>query len=910
MRTSPQDTFNSPPPKRIRRRSPTHHHGALFATAVAPSDADSFASVPPYWTPAEDASFADVYRGTSIYGESSWLQSHGISQVDQRFGKPLPISDPFRFNIFQPTSSLAQAPPPPALSTVSSITHSSPSIVSQPSSAGSGVSPTQTDFPYEWPTTKTASTISSTQGATKRSTDLNGSTGRAQSRFICLGHQCDETFDQEKDLAYHFKTVHTYTCNWASCEQPSFSSKDGLTWHVKLEHLLICPAPGCTESSFQTNQILESHIRCAHPDAEGNNKGKAKEPLSKPKPLAQTMATPSSSHDTSSVPAPSQRENLEERAIKQILSVTVSKKKCREKLRDVVEKRYRRQRGDKGQTPLAAESPSDLSRPQISHLINNAAFAIVWEHAVLPFLSEFIPKWCGPKHILTATRNKSLGTWQIRITVGGELPSRARKIIIAAHVRDLLPESHRAGVKFLFVKGSIDRLVWARGLSKEMPDEICMAKNPYYFKDPCMGDSIGIDGDADFEESTSTLGPCLLIGGGSYWLANFHPFVEAYQRLASVSVQHPSPSDRGRCIEERHDTLPDTDFALGSLTATSGIDLKTTRITHHPYWEDCDKEPPLVATDWVLIASKTRQANILRRFPSETMPLLKETPVKTTSAVVPGATVVSTGRTSGQQRGEVCEIPDYVSAEMNGTGKATREWFIEEPCPYDDEEGWIRGGIGVEGDSGAAIVDAETNSLVGQLWGRNRYWGGGSRITYFTPIGDLFDDIQERCDQQARPQLPQYRNESECYPVYPTCRQCYDLRTYLDSRRSSRESLRSMIGRNESDHGDLTSIGGTSELATPKDHAFWTRASGVEEVGTSFTSIMSPSAAHPFCFTPQPGTPGIVDVKSPYALTLSAEDLYDDDAFTRTNESGPSKRAAAVPLMRSSSQNAKRQRLH
>ncbi|OHW94351.1 hypothetical protein CSPAE12_06974 [Colletotrichum incanum] len=617
------------------------------------------------------------------------------------------------------------------------------------------------------------------------------------------------------------------------------------------------------------------------------------------------MASTNSSQGPNAVVAPSQNPN-EDRAIKQVLSVAVSKKKCREQLRNVVEKKFRRQNG---QTPRTADSPSDFSRARLCRLTENASFPLVWEHGVLPFLVEFIPKWCGPNHVVSVTRGKTPGSRRVCIMTKKK-PSRTRRIIIAAHVRDLLPENHRSTITFAFVTGAVDRMVWARGLSKEMPDEVCMAKNPYYFKNPCMGDSIGIDGTEDFKESTSTLGPCLLVGGGSYWLANFHPFVEAYQHLSSVSVEHPSPSDRVRCIDERHDTMPDTDFTIGRLTATSGIDLKTTRISHDPYWEDCDKEAPLIVTDWILIASKTRQANILRRFPSDTMPLLKEVPVKMTSTVVPGATVVSTGRTSGQQRGQICETPAYVSAEENGTGKATREWFVEEPYPFDDEESWIRGGIGVEGDSGAAIVDADTNALVGQLWGRNKYFGAGPRLTFFTPIGDLFDDIQERCDQQARPQLPQYRDESDCYPVDPSCRQCFDLRTYLDSRRNSRESLRSMIGRNESDLGDLTSIGGTSELATPKDHAFWSRSSGVEEVGSSFTSVMSPSATHPFSFTPQPGTPGIVDVKSPYALTLSAEDLYDEEGFTHTTGVTSGKRAAAVPLARSSSQNAKRQRLH
>lgn len=520
---------------------------------------------------------------------------------------------------------------------------------------------------------------------------------------------------------------------------------------------------------------------------------------------------------------------------------------------------------------------------------------------MLPFLVEFLPKWCGPNHVISVTRGKKPGRRRICIMTK-EKPSRARCLIIAAHVRDLLPESYRDTVSFVFSIGTVDRLVWARGLGKGMHDEVCTPRNPYYFEDPRMGDSIGIASTQYFGESISTLGPCLIIGGGSYWLANFHPFLEAYQHDGQIAVQHPSPSDRAGCINECHDTIPDgTDFALGKLTATSGLDLKTTRLSHDPYWADIGKDAPLIVTDWILVASKTRRANILRHFPSETMPLIKELPIKNTGPVNPGASVVSTGRTSGQQRGQICEIPAHVSAEVNGTGKATREWFVEEPEPYDDEDAWIRGGIGVEGDSGAAIVDAESNALVGQLWGRNKYYGSGPRLTFFTPVDDLFDDIQERCNQQGRPQLPQYRDESDCYPVYPNCRRCYDRRTYLDSRRGSRESI-SMIG----DHGDVPSVGGTSELATPKD-ASWGRHTGVE-AGSSFAS-----APDHFIglggFTPQAATPDIMDLKSPYAMALNDEDLY-DEGFTAT-----AKRPAAAAMEEMTARSsrhggAKRQRLH
>lgn len=451
--------------------------------------------------------------------------------------------------------------------------------------------------------------------------------------------------------------------------------------------------------------------------------------------------------------------------------------------------------------------------------------------------------------------------------------SRTRKIIIARHVADLLPEKYRRTVSFVFSVGQISRAArWARGLSKEHPDDVRSARNPYHFTSPCMGDSVGISREGHVEESTATLGPCLDVDRGSYWLVNFHPFLDAYRNLSKVNVEHPSPQDREPCLVEGHDCLSqEPSFKLGIVTVTSGLNLKTTRISHDPYWEDNDLEQPLVVTDWALVTSSKSvggRANMLRRFPSETQPPMVEPLVKSVcsgvSGIIPGATVLSSGRTSGYQRGMVCEIPAYVSAEENGTGKATREWFVEEPfSPTSNEDAWIRGGIGVEGDSGAAIVDAETNLLYGQLWGRNKYWGPGPRITFFTSAADIFDDIQEKCGLQSRPKLPQIRDEADRYAVYPSCRRCYDLKTYLDSRRSSRVSLQSMINyRSDADHDLTSSIENVSELATPRDYPRGS-GTGMEEIGASFTTTSSPIP--PFGFSA--GSPPVTWT-SPYAQTL------------------------------------------
>ncbi|KAH7322817.1 hypothetical protein B0I35DRAFT_476726 [Stachybotrys elegans] len=695
------------------------------------------------------------------------------------------------------------------------------------------------------------------------------SSSNLPTRLMCLGPQCNELFQSEKELNAHVQAVHKHSCSWTGCEESSFSSREGLVWHVKLEHLLVCPVQTCGDSSCSNVRILRSHIAVAHPEVGAAD---IKEWV-----LPSPPPPPPGSAERDDGPRQHQQQQLNTRSAMpppksagkrkapsdvhqgpqfndKVLS---TKRKCLEQLRSVIERKAKKTAG----TPRAADSPTDIVRNRFSKLVETASFPIVFEHAVLPFLAELMPRWSGPGHAITVTRGRTAQMRRICIMTRHDI-SRVRKITIAGHTRDLLPENFRHTVSFVFSTGRVERMVWARGLGESMPDDVCAARNPYLFSLPCMGDSVGIPTRGNCRESTATLGPCLIVGGASYWLSNFHPFVEAYQSFGAVNLEHPSPEDRLRCMEEAHDALDSQEsFRIGDLQVTSGLNLKTTRISHDSYWEDCCKDPPLVVMDWALTSAQGPRANMLRRFPSETQPVVKEPLVRSVVGVSPGASVLSSGRTSGYQRGQVCEIPAYVSGDENGTEKATREWFVEEPEPFDSEDAWISGGIGVPGDSGAAIVDAESNSLVGQLWGRNAYWGPGPRITYFTPISDIFDDIQEKCGQQERPQLPQYRDDSERYAAYPSCRQCYDLRLYLDSRRSSRLSLQSMvIGPGDAGEQDLTSVEAISELATPRDMSM-----------ASFN--MNPDLLHIAAHSP--GTPMASDMRSPYATTLDVEDLQE-----------------------------------
>ncbi|KAK8034289.1 hypothetical protein PG993_009284 [Apiospora rasikravindrae] len=690
-------------------------------------------------------------------------------------------------------------------------------------------------------------------------------------------------------------------CRWnenGPCRSGSFANREELNWHVKMEHLLECPVLGCVEGSFSNKELLDCHVRWGHKSARLDD--------------VTTTITQVGNVETDRTQASLIRKKTEmekppaiagpaqDRLLKMEMSIGISKRRCREKLRGALEKKFRRQTGVVGPAKLAES-------PRTPRLFEHASFPLVWEHGVLPFLIEFVPKWCGPGHVISVTRGKKRDMRRICLMTKKPV-SKARKMTIAAHVRDLLPETYRHGISFAFTTGEVDRLTWARGLSRQMPDEVCNPRNPFCYSNPCMGDSIGAvlqDGD----DTTATLGPKIIVGGGNYWLANFHPFEETNIAGDMAFVLHPSPADRDQCREEGHEALEsdDLDFELGKIAAKSGYDLKTTRITHEPYWEDLDMEPPLVVTDWALISAKTREANLLRKFPTGAAPK-KEVPITRMSSVVPGADVCSTGRTSGYQRGQVCEIPAYVDGKNsgNGTGKGTREWFIEEPESQDDEDEWIRGGIGVPGDSGAAVIDCETHMLIGQLWGRNKYHGAGSRVTYFTPMFDIFDDIQEKCGEQTRPQLPQYRDEADRWPVYPVCRTCYDLREYMESRRSSRESLVSMIaGAGEGSHSehDLTSV---SELATPKantDNHHWTRYAGLDDVMSSFNSAISPApmASYSASLGFAANSPGIVEMRSPYAMTLNDEDLFETRCPDERNSGHGKRKFGSTALVRSNS---------
>jgi hypothetical protein len=105
--------------------------------------------------------------------------------------------------------------------------------------------------------------------------------------------------------------------------------------------------------------------------------------------------------------------------------------------------------------------------------------------------------------------------------------------------------------------------------------------------------------------------------------------------------------------------------------------------------------------------------------------------------IKPGAFVVSVGRTSGCQKGIISTTLSSIFHEEY----VTQEWCVIKREENSVDE-WVEGGIGVEGDSGALIMDESTMEIYGMLWGRTG--DGAATVTIFTPLWEIFEDIESR----------------------------------------------------------------------------------------------------------------------------------------------------------------------
>ncbi|ORY67130.1 uncharacterized protein BCR38DRAFT_151775 [Pseudomassariella vexata] len=275
-----------------------------------------------------------------------------------------------------------------------------------------------------------------------------------------------------------------------------------------------------------------------------------------------------------------------------------------------------------------------------------------------------------------------------------------------------------------------------------------------------MGDSVGPEG----LDGSGTLGPMLKISNKVYWLLNWHIFDDRGRnqkwkelRPPPVNAVHPSEDDLRQTQGQQHSRLGNPVAYSGQMYVTSR-ESKSMARKCAAEGRDHFPKTPRVTTDWVLFeATSESKVNKIRGISIEGRcdsfgKSITETKDPMLPCCIPSKQptfVCCTARTSGWSAAQICETLAYLN---HGNNIETREWSVQAAETESDE--WNLGGMGIPGDSGAGIIELLSNKLIGQLWGRNVYHGDKHRITYFTAISDICDDIQDNMPTQDRPKLP------------------------------------------------------------------------------------------------------------------------------------------------------------
>ncbi|KAI9811146.1 MAG: hypothetical protein M1827_005597 [Pycnora praestabilis] len=317
-----------------------------------------------------------------------------------------------------------------------------------------------------------------------------------------------------------------------------------------------------------------------------------------------------------------------------------------------------------------------------------------------------------------------------------------------------------------------------------------------YQRKPMMGTSIGHQGSYD---SCATLGGYLLVDGKECILTVNHAFqseehcdgtsqaqtdveeIEATQpsskdldgikryyrnRLAEMQTQLNVAVKLGasitslrpilhyrKLVQQDLSTLPtESDLTLGRVTSLSGFGSRTITDTKGISDQDLSKlgAAACIEMDWAIITVNPSRVGYNRLFPKDDLlATQKDNPTLSTATDHPvsgfcpiefGAEVHSVARSSGYQSGRISGARGLVSFKYNDKVRRTAEYFVIKD-EHQTTDHWNNEGMGQPGDSGSWVVQKSNNRLCGQVWGRNITCGSGDRITYITPVIEIFEDI-------------------------------------------------------------------------------------------------------------------------------------------------------------------------
>ncbi len=400
---------------------------------------------------------------------------------------------------------------------------------------------------------------------------------------------------------------------------------------------------------------------------------------------------------------------------------------------------------------LGSKGKADAKRP-----VDKKAWLSEWLGHLLPHLDKTLPAIIGSGFTIDLFRDRSSScgpSRAIHVTSPSTKPPDVQEKIRKSIV-EMLPESFAVDVNIFFFDGVVERACCVRGDDEDHPDRICQPQWTRYFERPSMGASIGLDGGQD----TATLGGYVTINGEYRILTVHHLFEDEgvlgeerkEVKLANAMLTQPSAPDM--------ETQCTAEYAyIGHYMKSSGYRFQ------QPLYPYCDRPTSFpIEMDWALCSVRYSRlgVNVLPKTynikgnavpagnvndPNLPAPAClpdrpSDEPCQSICEELSDVPVHCMARTSGYQVGLTSECPSLVNYS-NGR-PSTMEWAVIRDNDVQTDSQWVSRGVGLGGDSGAWILRLEDNAVCGMIWGRSRPYGPGERKAYFTPMAEIFADIE------------------------------------------------------------------------------------------------------------------------------------------------------------------------
>ncbi|KAK3335452.1 hypothetical protein B0T19DRAFT_447108 [Cercophora scortea] len=393
-------------------------------------------------------------------------------------------------------------------------------------------------------------------------------------------------------------------------------------------------------------------------------------------------------------------------------------------------------------SPKTSTSQAELnrlsSRPYSARASDAGDFASIWESAVVPVLTELLQKHSNSDFAVDVHNFPEMSSEAvprviyITLTDGADLDFEQ---LIRGELTRAVPSRFNP-VYLKFRKGSVQKSSWwGRGQGEK--DTVCEPRNISYREFPMIGMSIGPVRVPD----AASLGGLIRVGGELYGMSAFHAFEDSI-KLGQLRVHHPARPDF--LMNKFQDARAKT-YSVGTVA--------------------------MCAPSGTLRPSLTfRDTNIPARLTMVEMDCFDTNRDVAVEAHVPvegNTEVYAMARTSGYSLGYTSDVPGL----QRISGCLRREWTVRQYSPFKHPKDsraappwqtlkqWVTSGIGVPGDSGAWLIRRTDNALMGLIWGRNHDRGQPAervRLTYFTPIIDILDDVRQNHTEGEDVSLPVY----------------------------------------------------------------------------------------------------------------------------------------------------------